>query len=231
VSSINTSAMAGDTTVNPFAYVDTKILHVANTSTVKATFNGTNTVVTFTGNNPIKSTYTFNYGGSGNGKPHFGLDPSSSTGGGPAFTVVSQYWSNKTAKAQMPSLSIKQPALVGTNFKYALFFADATSNGQTVGQWFETPYTTTQAPKFSPQVFTQGNVTLSNVGFQLSPTLIPLDNLNFANDPPPGTSGSPFTSLPSLNGTTLTSMPEPSSALLAVGLTGLLLRRWRRHAT
>jgi hypothetical protein len=29
VSSINTSAMVGDTTVNPFAYVDTKILHVA----------------------------------------------------------------------------------------------------------------------------------------------------------------------------------------------------------
>jgi hypothetical protein len=82
VSSINTSAMVGDTTVNPFAYVDTKILHVANTSTVKATFNGTNTVATFTGNNSIKSTYTFNYGGSGNGKPHFGLDPSSSTGGG-----------------------------------------------------------------------------------------------------------------------------------------------------
>jgi hypothetical protein len=41
VSANNTSAMVTDTTVNPFAYLGTKILHVANTSTVAATFNGT----------------------------------------------------------------------------------------------------------------------------------------------------------------------------------------------
>jgi hypothetical protein len=83
VSAINTSAMVTDTTVNPFACLDTKILHVANTSTVAATFIGTNTVVTFASANPIKSTYTFSYDCSRNGKPHFGLDPSRSTGGRP----------------------------------------------------------------------------------------------------------------------------------------------------
>jgi hypothetical protein len=67
--------------------------------------------------------------------------------------------------------------------------------------------------------------------------LIPLDNLNFGNDPPPGGLGSTFTPLPSYDGQSLSagdgmggaggsftaSLPEPSSLLLlATGIFGTI---------
>ena len=75
--------------------------------------------------------------------------------------------------------------------------------------------------RFSPKIFTDGDVTLSNVGFQLSQTLIPLDNLNFGDYPPPGSSGSNFTPLPQYDGP-MSGVPEPSTwAMMLIGFASL----------
>ena len=75
---------------------------------------------------------------------------------------------------------------------------------------------------------TDSSETLSNVGFFISPTQIPLDDLNFNGTPPTGMSGSPFMPVPSLDGKSLGagqstnfSTPEPSG-LISMG-TGLLI--------
>jgi hypothetical protein len=75
------------------------------------------------------------------------------------------------------------------------------------------------------------NVTLSDVGFLLSPTYIPLDDLNF-NDYPP----SSFTPIPSLDGSdnegsTVTAdvvLPEPASIGILGACSALLMRRRRK---
>jgi hypothetical protein len=86
-------------------------------------------------------------------------------------------------------------------------------------------------------------IKLSDVGFMLSSTQIPLDDLNYNDLPPTGQPGSKFTPLPnfdrvydpfggSFSGPTA---PEPSSFVLMAGCAGLLvafrLRRLRRRET
>jgi len=92
----------------------------------------------------------------------------------------------------------------------------------------------------NPTGFTE---TLSDVGFLLSGTHIPLDSLNFGGEPPPGVPGSMFDLLASLDGTTLCpncsldiTLPAPIPELpvwfmLCGGLAGLIgLREFRRTA-
>jgi hypothetical protein len=225
---LNLTAIQSDPVVNPFAYVDLNILHHAtSSSTVTANFTGGNTVITFSDTNPIKHSYSgmFNYGGSSNGKPHFGLDSSSS--GGTSVTMTSQKWSDQhnTQSTSSPALSIKGPATSGTHFKYVNFYVNVTAGGQTTGQWFEVPFNTGTSPKITLTNGSTDNLTLSNSGYFISPTLIPLDNLNFNSDPPPGMSGSHYQSLPSLDGQSVgpggsinNPLPEPSSVIsLAMG--------------
>ncbi len=78
---------------------------------------------------------------------------------------------------------------------------------------------------------------LSDAGYFLSDTLIPLDQLNYGSNPPPGDFGSPFIPLPGLDGTTLpggdgigfdASVPEPAS-LTILGAGALVLIRRRRR--
>ena len=68
------------------------------------------------------------------------------------------------------------------------------------------------------------------VGYQLSPTLIPLDNLNFNDVPPPGHPGSNFTDLPQYDGSLVsTGVPEPSTwAMMLFGFAGLIFVEYRR---
>jgi hypothetical protein len=232
LSSLNLSATQNDSTLNPFQYVNQNIV-MSGTTSVGATLNGSgNTVVTFTGSNPVLSSYSF---GDGNGLPNVGINGSLGSpiaGGGPAVNVVSQDWSNGSNTTQLPTVSAKNPGTLGPTVNYITFFAQVTSNGTTADQWFEVPYTAGTSPKLTLTNYTGSNETLSNVGFMLSPTLIPLDNLNFGNDPPPGALGSTFTPLPSFDGQSLSGgdgmggaggslteqLPEPSSViLLAVG--------------
>jgi hypothetical protein len=221
-SSINTSATQSDSSLNPFQFINSII--GSGTTSVTASFNGTNTVVTFTGSNPISSTSSFDFG---NGLPHFGLGASDLP---QALDILSQAWSNTTTSttgAPLPSVSVTVTATLPAADPYAIVFVDATSNGSTVGQWFELPFTGT-SPQATLTNSTSVSETLSNVGYYISPTLIPLDNLNFNDYPPPGTAGSPFTPLPSVDGTTLGSggivtfsLPEPSG-MISMG-TGLLV--------
>jgi hypothetical protein len=234
VADINATQTQNDATLNPFQYVNQNIIGSGTTS-VTASLSGGNTVVTFTGSNPVLSSYTF---GGGIGRPNVGINGSVGSpvsGGGPAFKLLSQAWSNASTTTQMPTLTASGLGTVGSNVKYVTLFADITSGGQTVGQWFEIPYTPGTPPQLTLTNYTTGSETLSNVGFQLSQTLIPLDNLNFNDDPPPGSPGSSFTPLPSFDGQSLPAgdgagnpggsftadLPEPSSLLLlATGIFG-----------
>ena len=250
---LNLAVLKNDPTTNPFAYVNQKIIG-SGTSNVTASYDSTTnaTTVTYSGSNPIKPSYSFSYGPTQNGMPHFGLDGTVGapvSGGGPAFTVLSQKWSDGGSNnTPLPSLTldVKNPPASG-KVKFISFFADVTSGGQTSGQWFEIPYTPGTAPKLVVTNYTNMPETLSNVGYVLSPTQIPLDQLNFSDYPPPGSPNSPYTPLPQYDGQSLGAgsgkgdpggtfttqgLPEPSSLIsLATGLlvvSGYLGHR--RHA-
>jgi hypothetical protein len=76
-------------------------------------------------------------------------------------------------------------------------------------------------------------ITISNAGYFVSPTLIPLDQLTTANYPPTGSTDSPFTSLSGLDGAVNASgvipydqlesvtVPAAETPLPATALTGL----------
>lgn len=250
---ISTSATNSDPLLNPFTYVKNNIT-LTGTSNVTASYDSTanTTTVTYSGTNPILSTYTFNYGA----KPHFGLDGSHGaniTGGGPAFQVISQTWGDTTNSGNTtatPSLSVdvKNPPSSGP-VDYIVFYANVTSAGATTGQWFELPFTLNTSPQLTLTNYTGSSETLSNAGYFISDTLIPLDNLNFGLTPPPGSSNSPFAPLPQYDGSQLTggdglggaggsittqSLPEPSSLIsMATGLViagGYVARRARARA-
>lgn len=83
-----------------------------------------------------------------------------------------------------------------------------------VGEWYELPYT----PGYSTQIRVQDTngvpQTLSNAGFFLSNTEIPLDQLNNPADYPlPGSPSSPYTPLPSLDNSLTANGCELSSSL------------------
>ena len=101
-----------------------------------------------------------------------------------------------------------------------IFIAATTPGGPSVGQWIEIPY----HPSVPQVTLTAGQtpVDLSNAGYFLSPTQIPLDDLNTNNYPAPG---SPFSSLPEYQGSMINgggnltiTLPEPGS--LAICLAG-----------
>jgi hypothetical protein len=217
VANINTATTQTDPKLNPFYYLNQQMGN--GTTTVTATFNGTNTVVTFTGSNSIPFGYNFYSNTGQSGQPHFGLN-----GSGGSFTVLSSSWTNTGTTTNLPALSVSAPTLGSGTVKYVTFFADVTSNGQTVGNWFEVPYTGSTIPTFQFTNYTSNTETLSNVGFQLSNTLIPLDNLNFGTDPPPGYMGSMFTPDPqddqslTMGASEDIARPEPSSLRLASAL-------------
>lgn len=89
--------------------------------------------------------------------------------------------------------------------------ANATNPTQTTTEYFEVSYTTGSNYKTVISNNTSDTEIISNVGFYLSDTLIPLDQLNVLPN-------SDFTAAPNLDGTYLpnTSAPTPESASLAL---------------
>ena len=230
-SSIDTSTTAGDSALNPFLFLNNQLNNGGTTSVTAAVDGNGNTVVTFTGSNPITSSTEFGFE---NGLPHLGL--SSSPSGPAALDIISQTWSNSSSSFALPggvSVSVVNGSPADP---FVVLFAAVTSNGNTVGQWFELPYTAGTTPQLAITNYTANAETLSDVGYFLSSTQIPLDDLNFGLAPPPGTPGSPFIPLPNLDGQTLAggngiggaggtigpfSVPEPSS-IISLGM-GLLV--------
>lgn len=262
-SNISLLATANDPVVNAFAYVNKNIVGKGNANiSVSLNVDG-NTVLTFTGDNPVLPSYLFNYGG-GPGSPHFGFD------GAQGASVIDQYWSfSEEGRQTLPTLTVLGPSLNPDNgstdtgagdedeaggdvFKlegpltpfelvsFATLFADITSDDQTTGTWDEVAFETRTRPTLiltNPTDFTE---TLSDVGFLLSDTHIPLDSLNFGGEPPPGVPGSMFDLLAKLDGTTLcpncsvditlpAPIPEPPVWLMLLGgFAGLVaLRQFR----
>ncbi|MGA2581775.1 MAG: hypothetical protein ABSG31_00745 [Tepidisphaeraceae bacterium] len=117
---------------------------------------------------------------------------------------------------------------MGSSFKYITTFVQFSQDGTTGGEWVEFPFLTGQQPTlmFSGQADPADPITFSNAGFQISNTLIPLDDLNISNDPPPGYEGSTFTSM----SLPVSITPEPASlSLLALCSVILAARRRKRN--
>lgn len=220
---ISASLTEADKLVDPFTYVN------PYTSSVQVSLlSDGNTQVLFTGST-IPPGYPFPL--TGNKGPHFGLQPMN--GGPPKLDVLSQQWNSLPA---FSTISVEPPK---PGAKYELVFAKSTdtSTGAITGAWFEVPFQPA-GHKFTFQNNGGDTVTLSDVGYFVTSTDYPLDQLNSILLPAPGQSGSPFTALPQDDGQTVgpggsldVVTPEPSTlALLGSGLVGLsTFLRKRRH--
>ena len=172
---------------------------------------------------------------------HFGVDY------GSANTIsnlapLSRYWANAsgTPLQQLPDVvgMPSPPILASLAVQYVILATTFTAGRVSSTSWFEVPFVQSAG---NPQsgLSTGPGVTLSNSGFLLSDTQIPLDQLNFGNEPPPGQPGTPFTPLPQYeglqipaSGSATLSLPEPGSlSLIVMGLACAAAasgyRRWR----
>ena len=195
-------------------------------------FSGGSTSVTLDGSGNTDVTYSGNPVSPGATiSPSLGLSGSSAPPNG--LQLLAQYWGGSPSLS-VPVASVTQTTLPTSPVKYAVVYV--TISPDLTGQWFELPYTpTATAPKINFANNDGNPITLSNAGFQLSNTMIPLDDLNFNAEPPPGQPGSQFMPLPALDGSTLQSggsqlvdLPEPASMVIVViGAAGLMSRRRR----
>jgi PEP-CTERM motif len=225
VASINLSAMETDPGINPFCWEAQKSGACgASTSPVTATYSNGYTTLTFSGptlpenmsNIPGQTSY------------HLGLDPSASNGSGPSLQLVKKYWTFSATKTPLPVVSMNGPPLDTGAIKYEVLFVNVTQSGVTGGDWFEVPYTGSTPPMLTPTNYSGAPETISNAGFTLSPTLIPLDSLNFNDYPPTGQSDSPFTAAPDLDGV-LNSPPVPEPSTWALMLAGFASLGYAAH--
>lgn len=132
-------------------------------------------------------------------------------------------------------LTVNSPSPTGTT-EYLTFFLSLQQGANTSLDWFELPYTTGGARPTIQITDTSGMpLTLSDAGYMLSPTLIPLDSLNINDDPPTGSPGSPFTPLPQYDGTLSAggsesgAVPDASWTIALLGIAAGSLAAARRH--
>lgn len=69
----------------------------------------------------------------------------------------------------------------------------------TTQYWFEERFAAGTNPQINLTYTNYGSEALTGTGYFISPTLNPLDQLNYTDEPPPGAANSPFTPLPGLD--------------------------------
>jgi len=116
----------------------------------------------------------------------------------------------------------------GTNFAYIVDFVQFNQDGIDGSEWAEFPYVAGNQPTFTFGGWADplDPIHFTNHEIQLSDTLIPLDDLNFADDPLSGGANGPAFTPADLPADVV---PEPASfLLLALGIAGFLsLRRMK----
>ena len=178
--------------------------------------NGTGTTITFSGS-PVASNGTATVGFGWN---DFFAPP-----------ITSAYWgSSPTSNTISPPSLIASPPIITADP-----WVDITYEVAGIQYWFEEQF----APGTNPQITitntNSSSETLTDAGYYISDSYIPLDQLNYGSEPPPGITGSLFGSANALDGQSLfsgtnrtftLSLPIPSPlALAGVGAIGLLAAR------
>jgi hypothetical protein len=117
----------------------------------------------------------------------------------------------------------------GTSFSYVVDFIQFTQDGISGTEWAEFPYVPGSQPTFTYGGWADAldAIHFTDHEIQLSPTLIPLDDLNFADDPLSGGTAGPAFAPADIPADVV---PEPSAALLLVlGALAILSLRWRAN--
>jgi hypothetical protein len=112
-----TSAFTGAKYLNPFA-----------NGTQSVTFDGTNTILKFSGTNSIANGTTV----------QFGYQVSQN------LKVLNEYWT--PAKTALPALSASVKGGTTGTIKYEIVFATVSGSNGSVGQWSEMPYQSGKTP-------------------------------------------------------------------------------------
>jgi hypothetical protein len=215
--------------LDPFTFINPATS--ALTSFVSPQFNF-NTVVMFSGS-PIPPGNINQFGPAGN-PPHFGLF----TVGNVPLNPLEDFWTwpgggFKTLPLVNfgPGLSCTVP--VGDCAYANVYLEFVGGDPQTDGMWVTflvNPDVILPNDLPTLQNFTGLPMTVTNAGFFLSPTQIPLDEMNQIGEPPPGQPGSPFTPAPSLLGPV--PLPEPASLILfAAGVLLLAVKNSLRSSS
>ncbi len=157
--------------------------------------------------------------------------------------ITGAYWGNGSTDTSISPLPLTASPPSNLSDPWTVITYDVSSNGSPgTRYWFEEQFTNGSNPQLDLTYSNYGRGALSDVGYFISDSLIPLDQLNYPDEPPPGATNSPFTALPTLDGQSISGtgslnftlpLPIPSPlALAGVGAIGLLavhqLRKRRR---
>jgi hypothetical protein len=239
---------ATDTHTDPFAVNGTSTITISNPYTFPTGAGGAwvgpgpirvsgLTAVNFNGSAPIRAGNIPNQNiGNPPGQVQFGLvGPVDNT----PLNLVGQHWGYEPVGQFAPNPFLRSvpvvsvtPSVVapatpppGQSFHYIVDYLQFTENGISGTEWVEFPYLTGQQPTFTYGGWADGQdpIHFTDVEMQLTDTLIPLDSLNFADDPLAGGGAGPaFVAA----ATPADVVPEPSGLmLLLIGVA--TLRRWR----
>jgi hypothetical protein len=161
--------------------------------------------------------------GGDNTVPHFGLSaevPGETTGGEliPPLNMEWTYGSSGTLVVPTVGVGMSSTGDTGQIY-YLIEYVAATSGAESGGNYFELPYQGSYIFRF---IGSGGPVTLSDAGYFISPTEIPLSDLNLTDEPPTGSPGSPFTPQPIWDRPIPGGIPEPATwVMLLLGVFGV----------